>query len=473
MSEEKTYLEYSSDTSTEHKFYEVIIDGAKVSIRYGRIGTDGQKQEKEYPTIEKAKADAQKKINGKMKKGYEKAQMGVRKKRAITRREIKSTKSTAKASPILWKFDTGHAAFGIFIDEERCWVGNEDGRIFALTHEAEVIKDFKLPDGVKCIVSDGDWLYAGCDDGNVYDLVGKMPYVAYRIKENVDIFWLDIADAVLGVADKQGNVYVFNHEDESQWNKKSKGEAGWMIRCDEIGIFHGHSQGVTMYDWEDGRVIWNKSTEGAVLFGWQDDATVYAGTARRKVFQYSKEGTMLHTYICDSAVYSCAAAEDGKYVFAGDDASSIYCFNEDGERLWKLATGCGSAFSMQYFNQRLYIVTTTGHLACIDATEQAIQAAKEGILPKTRDIEAARAEAAVVPAALETTSDASGGVVVQCIREGGQLRVRTVSEGYHSDWNVQFPKDQREEGCRYVVEQVRESGQGGFYRAYGDIKKLV
>ncbi len=45
--------------------------------------------------------------------------------------------------------------------------------------------------------------------------------------------------------------------------------------------------------------------------------------------------------------------------------------------------------------------------------------------------------------------------------------------GYKKNWHVQFPKDIREAGARYVVEGVRESARGEFYRAYGDIKKLV
>jgi hypothetical protein len=53
------------------------------------------------------------------------------------------------------------------------------------------------------------------------------------------------------------------------------------------------------------------------------------------------------------------------------------------------------------------------------------------------------------------------------------LRVRIVSPGYNPSWNVQFPKDIRKEGDRYWVQEVRESTRGGFYRTYGDIKKLV
>lgn len=474
MAEEKTYLELSEGDGVSHKFYEVIVNGTEVAIRYGRIGDRGQSQVKNYPTAEKAKAEATKKINEKLKKGYETAVMGMRQKRSVTRRQIVSSTSTATQAPITWKFASGSSAFGIFVDKNRCWVGNQAGQIFALNHAGQVINQFRLPDGVKCIVADEGWLYAGCDDGKVYDLTGKIPRVAYEIAPDVDIFWLDIKDAILGVSDIDGRVTTINHEDESQWSKQSSGKYGWMVRCDEIGVYHGHSDGVTMYDWEDGKLIWHQKTRGEVLFGWQEEATVYASTSQNQVYCFSKQGKVKSIYNCDAPVYSCATAEDGKYVFAGDNCSSIYCFNEEGDRLWKLATGCGSAFSMQFLDSHLYIVTTDGSFACIDASENAIAAAQAGTVPQTVNIKAPTAVVAALPSTtLETTTNASQGVIVECIKEAGKLRVRVVSPDYNPKWKVQFPKDIRFEGARYLVEEVRESSRGGFYRAFGDIKKLV
>jgi len=54
MTEEKTYLELSESDGVSHKFYEVVVNGTQVSIRYGRIGNKGQTQAKTYPTPEKA-----------------------------------------------------------------------------------------------------------------------------------------------------------------------------------------------------------------------------------------------------------------------------------------------------------------------------------------------------------------------------------------------------------------------------------
>jgi hypothetical protein len=128
---------------------------------------------------------------------------------------------------------------------------------------------------------------------------------------------------------------------------------------------------------------------------------------------------------------------------------------------------------MQFAADRLYIVTTDGSLTCIDASEAAITAAQAGTVPEVVHVKAPNPAAVLPSTTLETTSNTSQGVIVECFREGSQLRVRVVSPGYDPKWNVQFPKNIRTEGDRYLVDEVRESARGGFYRTFGNIQRLV
>ncbi|MEV4556591.1 WGR domain-containing protein [Kitasatospora sp. NPDC049285] len=473
-----TYLELSEDQGSAHKFYEVRLAGAELTIRYGRIGDEGQAKTTSYPSAEKAAAAAAKKVGEKVRKGYAPAVLGVRQRRAVTRRQITSSRSTARQAPMLWRFRSGSPAFGVFVGEEHAWVGNENGDVYTLTHTGEVTGRFGLPDGVKCIVADDWWIYAGCDDGKVYDLGGKVPRVAYEIAQDVDIYWLDIHDGVLGVADERGGLTTVDHEDEFQWRRNAEGRAGWMVRCDAEAVYHGHSAGVARYAKRGGEQQWHTRTKGQVLFGWQEPTEVFAGTSQGWVHRLRKsDGSEVAAYKCDAAVFSCAASPDGEFVFAGDNHSSVYCFAADGTRLWKLGTGCGSAYSMQYRDGRLYVVTTDGSLACLDASPDAVQAAEQGSLPATAEVQGGGIERVVPSAELETVSVAAvasgGGVEVECVAEAGRLRVRVVSPGFDPSWRVQFPKEVRVAGARYLVAEVRESGSGGFYRARGEIKRLL
>jgi hypothetical protein len=113
-----------------------------------------------------------------------------------------------------------------------------------------------------------------------------------------------------------------------------------------------------------------------------------------------------------------------------------------------------------------------GFLACIDASEAAIQAAQAGTVTKTINIKSPKLVDVLPSAILETTSDRTQGLLVECFQEGSNLRIRVVSDGYNQNWKVQFPKDIREAGARYVVDEIRESANGGFYRAFGNIRRL-
>ncbi|MBC7921473.1 MAG: WGR domain-containing protein [Ferruginibacter sp.] len=495
MPTEKTYLELSEDDGASHKFYEVATDATTVTIRYGRIGTDGAVQTQQFGSEDEARKFAAKKLKEKSSKGYAAAVAGVRQKRArtVTRRMVEAPAPNRNAvarsgspattripapsvpkAPLVWSFQSGSIAFGIFVDDRFCWVGNEAGRVFKLNHAGEVLSQYQLPDGVKCVIADNDWIYLGCDDGNVYDLTGKIPRVAYAISEDVDIYWLDVKNGLLGVSDDKGVVTVINYNDEEQWRKQGRGNRAWMVRCDESGwVFTGDGAGVACYDGVDGTQTWHQPTDSGVLFGWQERETVYAGTASGKVYAFSKQGDLRKIYQADAAVYSCATAENGQYVFAGDNGGSVYCFRENGERLWKLATGCGSACSMQYHQGKVYVVTTHGTLACLDADPGAILNAQYGVLPAAKSIAAPAPVAVVETTVLETVRQPADtqAVTLRCVKEGGKLRMKVVSAGYR-DWYVQFPNNLRQEGAVYLVDEIREVAQGGFYRAYGNIYGL-
>ncbi|MER5490089.1 WGR domain-containing protein [Streptomyces sp. NPDC002454] len=479
MARSTTYLELSQEGGGAHKFYEVTVDGTVVSVRYGRIGADGQTTVSSFATEEKARAAAAKKVGEKVRKGYAPAVQGARAARPVTRRQVASAPSTARSTaPVLWRFRTGSAAFGIHIAEDRCWVGNQAGDVYTLSHGGEVLAHYGLPDGVKCLVADDFWIYAGCDDGTVYDLSSKVPFGAYAVAPDVDIYWLDIHEGVLQVSDANGGLTVIDHEDEHQWSRKSAGGQAWMVRTDAGAVYHGHQKGVTAYAPDGTGESWHTPTKGGVLFGWQEDDAVYAGTSHNLVQKLSKaNGALLATYRCDASVYSCATAPGGAYVFAGDCASSVYCFDAAGNRLWKLGTGSGSALSMQYLDGRLYMVTTDGSLVCVDVSDVAVTAAQQGTVPVARDVKSAAALPTYTPVqsvtALATVTAApAGGIVVECVQQGSRLRVQVVSQGYESGWNVQFPRGMREAGARYVVDSLHPSA-GGFYRVRGEIRRLL
>lgn len=526
MTADVTYLEFSDPDVNSHKFYEVALEQETVTIRYGRINTAGRSQVTQYDTPDQARSVADRKIHEQQRKGYQVVSSpspqaapvtSTAKSKTASKTGSKAKRSSATASasfpsptpvktspqakssptvptvkpvaaptnlspanpeqpcpaPILWRFNSGATNFGIAVDAAHSWLGNEQGQVIKLDHQGNVLQQVKLPNAVKCIVTDDIWVYGGCDNGNVYDLTGKIPYLAYEIERGLDIFWLAIHDGLLGISDGNGGLTKTDPEGEILWTRLSKGNLGWMLCCDGEGFYHGHSKGVTAYDFADGRQLWHQPTVGKVLFGCQRSDRLYVATSGKQVQCFSTTGDRVSQYSCVASVYSCTTDVDDRYVFAADSSALIYGFDQQsGQLIWQVRTGCGSALSMHHWQDCLYIATNQGVLACIDVSPAALRAAQGGELPQTATIAVSPSSLMPTTPGLESVTPPDQGVILECFRQGQHLRVRVVSAGYQPDWMVQFPRNLRQEGDRYWVTGIKAAKQGGFYRPYGEIQRL-
>ncbi|MBN4004033.1 VWA domain-containing protein [Nostoc sp. LPT] len=75
--------------------------------------------------------------------------------------------------------------------------------------------------------------------------------------------------------------------------------------------------------------------------------------------------------------------------------------------------------------------------------------------------------------AMPIVNEVGSGVELHCVREGGKLRVKVMSEGYDLTMNIQFPRAIRAEGARYVVEGLELSSDTTFYRVRGKITRFA
>jgi len=66
----KTRLVYKDAKS--NKFWEIEAKGSSINILYGKVGTNWKNSNKKAKTTDAAKAEVEKLIKSKMKKGYKK-----------------------------------------------------------------------------------------------------------------------------------------------------------------------------------------------------------------------------------------------------------------------------------------------------------------------------------------------------------------------------------------------------------------
>ncbi len=84
-------FEFTDGTSS--KFWEIGVEGAEVTVRYGRVGTDGQTRVKSHGSSEIATAEVDKLVRQKTKKGYAEISISTA---SAGRKVAKKTKPTKK-----------------------------------------------------------------------------------------------------------------------------------------------------------------------------------------------------------------------------------------------------------------------------------------------------------------------------------------------------------------------------------------
>ena len=180
----KKYMEYHDEKS--NKFWEITLNGASFTVRFGKTGTAGQVQTKEFGAADEAKLEAEKLLKEKLKKGYcEKAahsecsEDGFAKKQETPFAVLPPQDSVSMNTSLVKKFrriGLGHPTGGGFIDNEviifstraalwRWKIGGKPEEIISLSCErlalnrtrnlAAVITEFPLREVVILSLSDG------------------------------------------------------------------------------------------------------------------------------------------------------------------------------------------------------------------------------------------------------------------------------------------------------------------------------
>ena len=300
-----------------------------------------------------------------------KGQPNGKKKRAIPR---------LATLPFLWKHETGAQAVGLSVAEQ-VWAANDSGDVVALSIEnGKPERSVKLPAPVYCLLVDAHWAFAGCHDGNIYDVSGAAPRLVHVMGPQMGINALAVHGATgrLVIADNEGGLTAFDVEGNRLWERRGDDDGeGWLCCADDDGVYHGCADGVRAYDWS-GALTWSlpklddvrsgvmRGGELLVTCGWEKRkqtalcAVTKRGKLRVRVDLKNGAPDWQH-----NGAESCCADDTRLFASCG---GYLFCFDRQGKPLWDALTGCDSACSMQTAGGRLFMVTTTGTVACLDLT---------------------------------------------------------------------------------------------------------
>ena len=185
----KRYFEYKDAKSK--KFWEVSVSAKKVTIRYGKLGTDGQTSVKELGTPAEAKAHAEKQAAGKVKKGYKEAVKKVVKKKVVKKKTAK--KKTTKKEEKVMTIQYNH-----YVDYNHA----SDASTITWTHEEKKIDDCEpFIDFIRCDENGEEYQFLYSDEG---DFVSKIDnFGAIKGNEDDEFILCYTADFCISNLDKK------------------------------------------------------------------------------------------------------------------------------------------------------------------------------------------------------------------------------------------------------------------------------
>lgn len=323
------------------------------------------------------------------------------------------------------------SGFGLHVDEDRILFGDEEGSIIELDHKGNVIKRSKLDQGVRCIVKDGGFIYAGGNDGGLYDLTSNEPRLMCRIEDFGKVYCLDVKHGIISASDENGYVALVNYEGEIMW-KKLGATDGWMVEMDDDFIYHGTIGSVEKMEKMTGDEIWKQESLAPVNYGTRKDDKILVAITNRVIQVDSETGKTLNEYKNkDSDTIYCCDKGDG-LVFAGSD-NCVLVYQEDSEKLLYNLKVNHRPYSIKYYRGRLYLIGKS-LFTILSLTKDSIESmlergGKSKFVPKR--IENIFVDVPLVAPLTRVESintvRARGGIIVECVKDGDRLRVKPVT----------------------------------------------
>ena len=313
-------------------------------------------------------AEAKKKIGEKIRKGYAPAVMGAAQKRAVTRRgDRQRPLHRQAAAPVLWRFDSGAAARSASSStRQRCWVGNEDGVDLLARPRRQGARPVQAP-----------------RRREVHRRRRRLALRRLRRRQRLRPVRQGPARRL---RDRRGRRHLLARHPRrrarrlrraaaaspssttrtrSTGARRASGCAGWMVRCDDArASTTATASGVTIYDWDDGQQLWHQTTarRGPVRLAGGGDRSSPAPARDRSYRLHKRRHAPSATY----RVRRAGLLLRRRRRTAG--TSSPATTAPPSTASTRPASGCGSSApaaarrcSMQFHDERLYIVTTDGY----------------------------------------------------------------------------------------------------------------
>lgn len=262
----------------------------------------------------------------------------------------------------------------LWVDDQGCWLCLRDGRIVVLNHQGALIQQYQLPKDSHCLALLDETPYVACQDGNLYELTGKLPQAVYDLRPLNQTYYqylilaLEAGQHHLAVADACGYLEVINTELRRQWQHHEPDHwQSWFLGSDEQTLYQGHYRGVTAYDLSTGKRQWFQALETPVLCGLVTTDSLIIACGNRTLYRLGKvpdlktqEVSVTPFYTSTDIPYCLALAEDRTSFWLGTHNSRLERLDFTGTVKDDIQLGVGGITAIQAWREALYATTGQG-----------------------------------------------------------------------------------------------------------------
>lgn len=278
----------------------------------------------------------------------------------------------------LWKLPI----WSLTVNNENCWLGNRDGLMLGLNQEGAIINQQELASKINCFLTNENYFYCACDDGQIYDLRGKIPQSVFNLHphtyySNLNIFNLAFAEDNILIVDTHGNLKLVNHQFKIIWeNNRDQLWRSWFLAYQDPQIYVGHSKGINCYDIGRGKLLWKNEMKSSVLWGEIVNKSLIIGTSNGQIYKVNQQGDwktqktrMRKIFQGQSALFSGIIMPEKKLIITADYQGYIYCLNCQGKLMFQSQIEKGAILNLKPWQNLIFAVTTEGTILAFDLQE--------------------------------------------------------------------------------------------------------
>ncbi|MFM7382349.1 MAG: hypothetical protein ACKO1W_04755 [Microcystaceae cyanobacterium] len=270
--------------------------------------------------------------------------------------------------------------FGLWVNDQGCWLSNQSGWIIVVNHQGELIQQFKLKHPTRFLTEgfteQDDTPIVSCEDGFLYELTGKVPQSIYSLRSPIPYLYrhgivaMVKSENLLFIADLYGQLFCVNESYETQWQRSIPDHwLSFFLGSDHDYLYQGYYQGLIAYEKLTGTLTWEIFTPAPVICGAVLDKNLLIGCSDRQIYQVNQsesKPTLIPLFQCSGIPYEMITDTAQQRLLVSDSDGKIYHWDFNRQQLDSMSLPKGAVLTMKIWHSGLYGGTSLGDLFCFD-----------------------------------------------------------------------------------------------------------